>query len=131
MKGGPDSASGVQASLGAVARSDGLNTASLASATGFHRHREVAPCRKNAVSRVELISHHDWINRNVAVLFGDGSAAVSSSTDKGRLSRHVLVATRGAAILRVRGIGCGLPTGTYLAHPLDFDGQVLHARVRG
>ncbi|MFM8780294.1 MAG: hypothetical protein ACKOFO_02210 [Gemmatimonadota bacterium] len=77
----PNSASGVQLALGATkAASIDLNTActsfcyGLATATSMIRTGIV---RNAVVIGTELISRYmDWSNRNVAVLFGDGSAAV-------------------------------------------------------
>src|SRR5690606_3694001 len=77
----PNSSSGVQVALGAKhAASIDLNTActsfayGLATATAMIRTGMV---RNVVVIGVELISRYmDWSNRNVAVLFGDGAAAV-------------------------------------------------------
>ena len=77
----PNSASGVQIALGATrAAAIDLNTActsfcyGLATATAMIRS---GLARTAVVIGVELISRYmDWSNRNVAVLFGDGSAAV-------------------------------------------------------
>src|ERR1019366_10219559 len=77
----PTCASGVQLNLGAThAASMDVNTAytsflyGLVTATAMIRTGVV----KNAVViGVELITHYmDWSDRNVAVLFGDGAAAV-------------------------------------------------------
>ncbi len=77
----PNSASGVQVVLGATsAASIDLNTActsfcyGLATATAMIRTGMI---RSAVVIGVELITRYmDWTNRNVAVLFGDGAAAV-------------------------------------------------------
>src|SRR6187399_554142 len=77
----PNSASGVQVALGAKhAAAIDLNTActsfcyGLATATSMIR---TGMARNAIVIGVELISRYlDWSNRNVAVLFGDGAAAV-------------------------------------------------------
>ena len=77
----PNSASGVQALLGATrAAAMDVNTActsflyGLSTATSMIRTGVV---RNAVVIGVELISRYmDWSNRNVAVLFGDGAAAV-------------------------------------------------------
>jgi 3-oxoacyl-[acyl-carrier-protein] synthase-3 len=84
----PNSASGVQVALGAArAAAMDVNTActsflyGLSTATSMIQTGVV----KNAVViGVELISRYmDWSNRNVAVLFGDGAAAVVvQATDK-------------------------------------------------
>jgi 3-oxoacyl-[acyl-carrier-protein] synthase-3 len=77
----PNSASGVQAALGATnAAAMDVNSActsflySLSTATAMIRTGVV---RNAIVIGVEIISPFmDWENRNVAVLFGDGCAAV-------------------------------------------------------
>lgn len=77
----PNSASGVQLALGATrAGAMDLNTActsfiySLSTATALIQNGTV---RNAVVIGMELISRYlDWSNRNVAVLFGDGAAAV-------------------------------------------------------
>ena len=77
----PNTASGVQIALGATnAAAMDLNTA----CTSFLYGLSAATCmiqsgvvRNAVVIGVELISRYlDWSNRNVAVLFGDGAAAV-------------------------------------------------------
>lgn len=135
----PNSASGVQLALGATtAASIDLNTActsfcyGLATATAMIRTGVV----KNAVViGVELISRYmDWSNRNVAVLFGDGAAAVvlQASEDEVGMVEAVLGCDAEARdSLRVRGFGCGYSgLGITFGDTLwDFDGQVIFKRA--
>ena len=135
----PNSASGVQLSLGATkAASIDLNTActsfcyGLATATAMIRTGVV----KNAVViGVELISRYmDWSNRNVAVLFGDGAAAVvlqSSDEETGMLEAVLGCDAEARDSLRVRGFGCGYSgLGITFGDTLwDFDGQVIFKRA--
>lgn len=135
----PNSASGVQLALGATrAAAIDLNTActsfcyGLATATAMIRTGMV----KNAVIiGVELISRYmDWSNRNVAVLFGDGAAAVvlqASEQPEGVMGAVLGCDAEARASLRVRGFGCG-----YAGHGItlgdaqwDFDGQVIFKRA--
>ena len=135
----PNSASGVQLALGATnAASMDLNTActsflyGLSTATAMIRTGVV----KNAVViGVELVSRYlDWSNRNVAVLFGDGAAAVvlqASNTESGVIGSVLGCDVGGRDSLRVRGIGCGY-TGvgvTYGDTLWDFDGPVIFKRA--
>ena len=135
----PNSASGVQLALGAhKAASIDLNTActsfcyGLATATGMIRTGVV----KNAVViGVELISRYmDWSNRNVAVLFGDGAAAVvlqASEEESGMVEAVLGCDAEARDSLRVRGFGCGY-SGlgiTYGDTLWDFDGQVIFKRA--
>jgi 3-oxoacyl-[acyl-carrier-protein] synthase-3 len=135
----PNSASGVQAALGARRASAmdlntactsflyGLSTASALIATGA--------VRRAVVIGVELISPYmDWTNRNVAVLFGDGCAAVvlePAVGDEGLLGEHLGCDTEGRASLRVRGMGCVYANrGVVLGDTQwDFDGQEVFKRA--
>jgi len=135
----PNTASGVQAAIGATkAASMDVNTActsflySLSTATAMIRTGVV----KNAiVIGVEWISPFmDWDNRNVAVLFGDGCAAVVvQATDKqeGVLGEQLGCLADARHTLRVRGMGTayvnrGVTAGdTYW----DFDGQEIFKRA--
>jgi 3-oxoacyl-[acyl-carrier-protein] synthase III len=131
----PNGASGVQLNLGAArAASMDLNTActsflyGLITATAMIRTGAV----KNAVViGVELITHYmDWSDRNVAVLFGDGAAAVvlqASDTESGVIGSAIGCDAEARASLRVRGIGCGYAgRNITLGDTLwDFDGQVI------
>lgn len=135
----PNTSSGVQLALGAhKAAAMDLNTActsfcyGLAVATGMIRTGMI---RNAVVIGVELISRYmDWSNRNVAVLFGDGAAAVvlqASDTEEGVLGTVLGCDAEARASLRVRGFGCG-----YSGHNItlgdtiwDFDGQVIFKRA--
>ena len=135
----PNSASGVQVALGAVnAAAMDLNTActsfiyGLSTATAMIQNGTI---RTAVVIGVELISRYmDWSNRNVAVLFGDGAAAVVvQATDrKEGVIGSVLGCDAGAReVLRVRGVGC-----TYAGRGVtfgdtiwDFDGQAIFKRA--
>ena len=109
----PNSASGVQFRLGATrAASMDINTActsfmyGLSTATAMIRTGVV----KNAVViGVELISQFmDWTNRGVAVLFGDGAAAVvlqASDSEEGLIGEKLGCDADVRGILRVRGMG--------------------------
>jgi 3-oxoacyl-[acyl-carrier-protein] synthase-3 len=135
----PNSASGVQVALGATrAAAMDLNTActsflyGLATATSMIRSGVVSNA---VVIGVELISRYiDWSNRNVAVLFGDGAAAVVlQATDKpeGVLGSVLGCDAESRQILRVRGIGCGYAdAGVMLGDTLwDFDGGAIFKRA--
>jgi 3-oxoacyl-[acyl-carrier-protein] synthase-3 len=135
----PNSASGVQVALGAThAAAMDLNTActsflyGLATATSMIQSGVV---RNAVVIGVELISRYiDWSNRNVAVLFGDGAAAVViQATDKpeGVLGSVLGCDAEARQILRVRGIGCGYAdAGVTLGDTLwDFDGGAIFKRA--
>jgi 3-oxoacyl-[acyl-carrier-protein] synthase III len=135
----PNSASGVQVALGATrAASIDLNTActsfcyGLTTATAMIRTGVV---RNAIVIGVELISRYmDWSNRNVAVLFGDGAAAVvlqASEHEEGVLGSVLGCDAEGRQTLRVRGFGC-----TYANRDVqfgdtiwDFDGQSIFKRA--
>ncbi len=135
----PNSASGVQLALGATkAAAVDLNTActsfcyGLATATAMIRTGLI----KNAVViGVELISRYmDWSNRNVAVLFGDGAAAVvlqASDDEQGMLGAVLGCDAEARQTLRVRGFGCGYAGyGITFGDTLwDFDGQVIFKRA--
>jgi 3-oxoacyl-[acyl-carrier-protein] synthase-3 len=135
----PNSASGVQSALGAThAASMDLNTActsflyGLATATAMIRTGTV---RNAVVIGVELISRYmDWSNRNVAVLFGDGAAAVvlqASDVESGLIGSVLGCDTAARASLRVRGVGCGYAGRdiTFGDTIWDFDGPVIFKRA--
>jgi 3-oxoacyl-[acyl-carrier-protein] synthase-3 len=135
----PNSASGVQTALGAKRASAlDLNTActsflyGLSAATGMIRTGAV---RNAVVIGVELISPYmDWDNRNVAVLFGDGCAAVvlqQSERPEGLLGEHLGCDADARQILRVRGMGCAYANrGVMLGDTQwDFDGQEIFRRA--
>jgi len=135
----PNSSSGVQLALGAQkAASIDINTActsfcyGLATATAMIRTGTV----KNAVViGVELISRYmDWSNRNVAVLFGDGAAAVvlqASDKEEGMVGAVLGCDAEARDSLRVRGFGCGYSglNITFGDTIWDFDGQVIFKRA--
>ena len=135
----PNSASGVQLALGATkAASIDLNTActsfcyGLATATAMIRTGMV---RNAIVIGVELISRYmDWSNRNVAVLFGDGAAAVvlqASDNEEGMIGSVLGCDAEARQSLRVRGFGCmyaGLDV-SFGDTLWDFDGQVIFKRA--
>jgi 3-oxoacyl-[acyl-carrier-protein] synthase III len=84
---------------------------------------------------VELISRYmDWDNRNVAVLFGDGAAAVvlqSSGAESGVIAEKLQCYADSRQILRVRGMGTvyanlGVQYGQTL---WDFDGQEIFRKA--
>ena len=135
----PNSASGVQVRLGAHnAGAMDVNTActsflyGLSSAAAMIKSGAV---RNAVVIGVELISPYmDWSNRGVAVLFGDGCAAVVlQATDEpiGLLGEKLGCYADARQTLRVRGMGC-----TYANRGLtlgdtqwDFDGQEIFKRA--
>ncbi len=135
----PNAASGVQVLLGAHnAASMDLNTActsfcyGLAAATGMIRAGIV---RNAIVIGVELISRYmDWSNRNVAVLFGDGAAAVvlqASDHEEGMIGSVLGCDASARQTLRVRGVGAsyaglGISFGDTI---WDFDGQAIFKRA--
>jgi len=111
----PNSASGVQFALGATnAAAMDLNTVctsflyGLAAATAMIR---TSVSRNAVVIGTELISRYmDWSNRNVAVLFGDGSAAVvlqASEREEGVIGSVLGCDVEARVSLRVRGAGLG------------------------
>jgi 3-oxoacyl-[acyl-carrier-protein] synthase III len=135
----PNSSSGVQVALGATrAAAMDLNTActsfcyGLATATAMIRSGAI---RNAVVIGVELISRYmDWSNRNVAVLFGDGAAAVvlqASRTEEGLLGSVLGCDAEARQTLRVRGVGCGYAgLGITFGDTIwDFDGQAIFKRA--
>jgi len=138
----PNSASAVQAAIGAVnAASMDVNTActsflyGLASATAMIRTGVV---NSAVVIGVELISRYmDWSNRNVAVLFGDGAAAVvlqANDREQGMLGAVLGCDAEARSVLRIRGFGCGYANrGVTFGDTLwDFDGpQIFKRAVKG
>lgn len=135
----PNAASAVQYALGAKgAAAMDLNTActsflyGLAAASAMVRTGTV---RCAVVIGVELISRFiDWSNRNVAVLFGDGAAAVvlqPSTSESGVIGALLGCDTEARASLRVRGVGLGYGgRGVTLGDTAwDFEGQVIFKRA--
>jgi 3-oxoacyl-[acyl-carrier-protein] synthase III len=135
----PNSASAVQYLLGAEkAAAMDLNTACTSFCYGVVAASAMIKdgIVKNAVVvGVELISRYmDWSNRNVAVLFGDGAAAVVLQAGDGTdgLLGSVLGCDADArATLRVRGFGTGYGNrGVTLGDTIwDFDGQQIFKRA--
>jgi 3-oxoacyl-[acyl-carrier-protein] synthase-3 len=135
----PNSASAVQLAIGATrAAAMDVNTActsfcyGLATATAMIRSGMV----KNAVViGVELISRFmDWSNRNTAVLFGDGAAAVvlqATEQEEGLLGTVLGCDAEARGTLRVRGIGTAYAGDkvTYGDTLWDFDGQAIFKRA--
>ena len=135
----PNSASGLAFKLRAIdAAAMDVNTActsflyALSTATAMIRTGVVG----NAlVVGVELISPFmDWTNRGVAVLFGDGAAAVvlqASEREEGVLAERLGCFSDARQVLRVRGMGTtyanrGVPLGDTI---WDFDGQEIFKRA--
>jgi 3-oxoacyl-[acyl-carrier-protein] synthase-3 len=135
----PNMASGVQARIGASAAaamdvntactsfSYGLSTASAMIRTGIVRNALVVGA--------ELISPFmDWSDRNVAVLFGDGAAAVvlqETEREEGVLAEQLGCYGEARETLRVRGMG-----GRYANHAMvygdtrwQFEGQEIFRRA--
>ena len=135
----PNSASGVQQRIGAKrAAAFDVNTActsfmyGLSIATSMIKTGVV----KNAVViGVELISQYmDWDNRNVAVLFGDGAAAVvlqASDTEAGVVAEKLQCYADSRQILRVRGMGTMYANQGVLFGQTrwDFDGQEIFRKA--
>ncbi len=109
----PNSASGVQQRIGAAhAASFDVNTACTSFMYGLSIGSSMIKSGmvKNAlVIGVELISQYmDWDNRNVAVLFGDGAAAMvlqASEHETGVIAEKLQCYADSRQILRVRGMG--------------------------
>jgi 3-oxoacyl-[acyl-carrier-protein] synthase-3 len=132
-------ASGVQLRIGArSAAAYDINTActsflyGLSTASALIRTGVVG----NAlVIGAELISPFmDWSDRDVAVLFGDGAAAVvlqPSDTESGVIGALLGCDTEARASLRVRGVGLGYGgRGITLGDTAwDFDGPVIFKRA--
>ncbi|HYL71314.1 MAG TPA: ketoacyl-ACP synthase III, partial [Candidatus Dormibacteraeota bacterium] len=135
----PNMASGIQARLGAQpAAALDLNTActsflyGLSAATALIRTQVV---RNALVIGAELISPFmDWEDRDVAVLFGDGAAAVvleASEREEGVLAEKLGCFGDAREILRVQGMG-----GTYANRGVlygvtrwQFEGQEIFKRA--
>lgn len=135
----PNSASGVQLALGATrAAAMDVNTActsflySLSTASAMIRTGAI---RTAIVIGVEHISPYmDWDNRNVAVLFGDGCAAVvvqASDKEEGVLGEQLGCAAEARHTLRVRGMGSAYANTSVMLGDTewDFDGQEIFKRA--
>lgn len=138
-EGVPNSASGVQLALGATrAAAMDVNTActsfcyGLATATAMIRN---GMARNAIVIGVELISQFlDWSNRNVAVLFGDGAAAVvlqASEIESGLIGSVLGCDAEARETLRVRGLGLSYANkDVRFGDTLwDFDGPQIFKRA--
>jgi 3-oxoacyl-[acyl-carrier-protein] synthase III len=135
----PNMASGIQRRLGAQpAAAYDINTActsflyGLSTATALIRTGVV---RNALVIGAELISPFmDWSDRDVAVLFGDGAAAVvleASAAEEGVLAQKLGCYGDARETLRVQGMG-----GTYANHGVlygitrwQFEGQEIFKRA--
>jgi 3-oxoacyl-[acyl-carrier-protein] synthase-3 len=134
----PNSASGVQQRIGAHhAAAFDVNTACTSFMYGLSIGAAMIKSGgfKNAlIIGVELISQYmDWSNRNVAVLFGDGAAAMvlQASEREGVLADKLQCYADARQILRVRGMGTryanlGVPYGQTR---WDFDGQEIFRKA--
>jgi 3-oxoacyl-[acyl-carrier-protein] synthase-3 len=129
----------VQVALGAKsAAAIDLNTActsfcyGLAAASAMIRDGTI---RSAVVIGVELISRYmDWSNRSVAVLFGDGAAAVvlqATDREEGLMASVLGCDAEARHTLRVRGFGCGYAgLGITLGDTFwDFDGPQIFKRA--
>ncbi|MFO1303138.1 MAG: ketoacyl-ACP synthase III [Burkholderiales bacterium] len=136
----PNTASGLSVSIGAGhAAAMDVNTActsflyGLSTATAMIRTGVV---KRALIVGVEMISPFmDWTNRNVAVLFGDGCAAVvleASEEESGVLAEKLGCYADARGILRVRGSGLAYGYAgnvTYGDTLWDFDGQEIFKRA--
>jgi 3-oxoacyl-[acyl-carrier-protein] synthase-3 len=135
----PNSASGMQVRAAAHrAGAMDINTActsflyGLSTATALIRTGSV---RNAVVIGVELISPYmDWGNRNVAVLFVDGCAAVvlqASDRPQGLIGDRLGCQADARQTMRVRGMGCAYANhGVRLGDTLrDFGGQEIFKRA--
>jgi len=135
----PNSASGVQQRIRATrAAAFDVNTACTSFMYGLSIGSSMIKSGivKNAlVIGVELISRYmDWDNRNVAVLFGDGAAAMvlqTSEQETGVIAEKLQCYADSRQILRVRGMGTmyanlGVQFGQT---SWDFDGQEIFRKA--
>ncbi|GAC1303412.1 MAG: ketoacyl-ACP synthase III [Steroidobacteraceae bacterium] len=135
----PNSASGVQQRIGATeAASFDVNTACTSFMYGLSIGTAMIKSGivKNAlVIGVELISQYmDWDNRNVAVLFGDGAAAMVlqvSEHETGVIAEKLQCYAQSRQILRVRGMGTMYANlGVQFGQTRwDFDGQEIFRKA--
>src|SRR5579862_9753041 len=138
----PNSASEVQQRIGATqAAAFDVNTACTSFMYGLSIGSSMIKSGivKNAlIIGVELISQYlDWDNRNVAVLFGDGAAAMvlqESEHETGVIAEKLQCYADSRQILRVRGMGTmyanlGVQFGQT---SWDFDGpEIFRKAVQG
>jgi 3-oxoacyl-[acyl-carrier-protein] synthase-3 len=135
----PNSASGVQQRIGATqAAAFDVNTACTSFMYGLSIGTSMIKTGivKNAlVIGVELISQYmDWDNRNVAVLFGDGAAAMvlqESQSESGVIAEKLQCYADARQILRVRGMGTMYANlgVQYGQTSWDFDGQEIFRKA--
>jgi 3-oxoacyl-[acyl-carrier-protein] synthase III len=135
----PNSASGVQQRIGATrAAAFDVNTACTSFMYGLSIGTSMIKSGvvKNAlIIGVELISQYlDWDNRNVAVLFGDGAAAVvlqASEQESGVIAEKLQCYADSRQILRVRGMGTMYANlgVQYGQTTWDFDGQEIFRKA--
>jgi 3-oxoacyl-[acyl-carrier-protein] synthase-3 len=135
----PNSASGVQQRIGATqAAAFDVNTACTSFMYGLSIGTSMIKSGvvKNAlIIGVELISQYmDWDNRNVAVLFGDGAAAMvlkESQSETGVIAEKLQCYADARQILRVRGMGTMYANRgvQYGQTTWDFDGQEIFRKA--
>jgi 3-oxoacyl-[acyl-carrier-protein] synthase-3 len=135
----PNSASGVQQRIGATqAAAFDVNTACTSFMYGLSIGSAMIKTGivKNAlIIGVELISQYmDWDNRNVAVLFGDGAAAMvlqESPSESGVIAEKLQCYADARQILRVRGMGTMYANlgVQYGQTSWDFDGQEIFRKA--
>ena len=135
----PNSASGVQQRIRAThAASFDVNTACTSFMYGLSIGSSMIKSGivKNAlIIGVELISQYmDWDNRNVAVLFGDGAAAMvlqSCEQESGVIAEKLECYADSRQILRVRGMGTMYANlgVQYGQTSWDFDGQEIFRKA--
>jgi 3-oxoacyl-[acyl-carrier-protein] synthase III len=135
----PNSASGVQQRIGATqAAAFDVNTACTSFMYGLSIGTSMIKSGivKNAlIIGVELISQYmDWDNRNVAVLFGDGAAAMvlkESQSETGVIAEKLQCYADARHILRVRGMGTMYANlgVQYGQTSWDFDGQEIFRKA--
>ena len=135
----PNSASGVQQRIGATqAAAFDVNTACTSFMYGLSIGTSMIKSGvvKNAlIIGVELISQYmDWDNRNVAVLFGDGAAAMvlkESQSETGVIAEKLQCYADARQILRVRGMGTMYANlgVQYGQTTWDFDGQEIFRKA--
>jgi len=135
----PNSASGVQQRIGATqAAAFDVNTACTSFMYGLSIASSMIKTgivRNALVIGVELISQYmDWDNRNVAVLFGDGAAAMvlqASDAESGVIAEKLQCYADSRQILRVRGMGTMYANlgVQYGQTTWDFDGQEIFRKA--
>ena len=135
----PNSASAVQVRIGAKhAAAFDVNTACTSFMYGLSIGTSLIKtgvARTAVIIGVELISRYmDWENRNVAVLFGDGAAAVvlkRSDEPCGVIAEKLQCYADARQILRVRGMGTVYANlgVQYGQTRWDFDGQEIFRKA--